>query len=246
MPSKPEAGVPARWELLRGQPGPPPALTELTAGPFDGWLEGVDLRYLDAGEEELVRRIYVAVRDERWGTVPGRVTDLRTARNDDGFRVSFEVTHEEGDLAFGWRGEIRGDGERIVYRLDGAARSAFSYRRIGLCVLHPPLAAGARYRARTPDGWLTGRLPELIAPQREQSGVLQPLFPSYRDLWIERTPGQWVRFVFEGDLFEMEDQRNWTDGSFKTYSTPLALGGPHRAEPGQAIRQQVTTELVSR
>jgi len=29
----------------------------------------------------------------------------------------------------------------------------------------------------------------------------------------------------------MEDQRNWTDASFKTYSTPLALGFPHRSGP---------------
>ena len=28
---------------------------------------------------------------------------------------------------------------------------------------------------------------------------------------------------FEGDLFEMEDQRNWTDASYKTYSTPLRI-----------------------
>ena len=48
-----------------------------------------------------------------------------------------------------------------------------------------------------------------------------------------------MRFDFEGDLFEMEDQRNWTDGSFKTYSTPLALLLAEGGEPGQAIRQRV-------
>jgi D-apionolactonase len=37
----------------------------------------------------------------------------------------------------------------------------------------------------------------------------------------------------------MEDQRNWTDASFKTYSTPLALGFPHRARAGQEIRQRI-------
>jgi D-apionolactonase len=40
-------------------------------------------------------------------------------------------------------------------------------------------------------------------------------------------------------LFEMEDQRNWTDASFKTYSTPITLGWPHRARAGQQIRQRV-------
>jgi hypothetical protein len=41
----------------------------------------------------------------------------------------------------------------------------------------------------------------------------------------------------------MEDQRNWTDGSFKTYSTPLILGYPHQARKGQTIRQRVVASF---
>ncbi len=50
---------------------------------------------------------------------------------------------------------------------------------------------------------------------------------------------------FEGDLFEMEDQRNWTDASFKTYSTPLRIPYPVEVTPGQEIRQAVTIEVFS-
>jgi D-apionolactonase len=46
--------------------------------------------------------------------------------------------------------------------------------------------------------------------------------------------------AFEGDLFEVEDQRNWTDASFKTYCTPIGLGYPHSIQQGQKIRQLVT------
>jgi hypothetical protein len=53
-----------------------------------------------------------------------------------------------------------------------------------------------------------------------------------------------VRFDFEGDLFEMEDQRNWTDNSFKTYCTPLALPWPKDARAGQEIRQAVTVSCM--
>ena len=35
-----------------------------------------------------------------------------------------------------------------------------------------------------------------------------------------------VTISFTGDLFEMEDQRNWTDASYKTYSTPLRIPYP--------------------
>lgn len=37
----------------------------------------------------------------------------------------------------------------------------------------------------------------------------------------------------------MEDQRNWTDASYKTYSTPLALPFPVLVAPGRVIAQSV-------
>jgi hypothetical protein len=41
----------------------------------------------------------------------------------------------------------------------------------------------------------------------------------------------------------MEDQRNWTDASFKTYCTPLSLGFPHQARKGVGITQSVTIRV---
>ena len=37
----------------------------------------------------------------------------------------------------------------------------------------------------------------------------------------------------EGDTFEMEDQRNWTDASYKTYVRPLALPWPYTLRAGE-------------
>ena len=58
-------------------------------------------------------------------------------------------------------------------------------------------------------------------------------------LEIGLTEGPAAIFEFQGDLFEMEDQRNWSDASFKAYSTPLALGIPRELKPGQALAQTV-------
>ena len=44
----------------------------------------------------------------------------------------------------------------------------------------------------------------------------------------------------EGDTFEMEDQRNWTDASYKTYVRPLALPWPYLIAKGETIDQKVT------
>jgi hypothetical protein len=48
---------------------------------------------------------------------------------------------------------------------------------------------------------------------------------------------------FEGDIFEMEDHRNWTDGNFKTYCTPLAKPWPVDVPQGTNIKQAVTLTI---
>ena len=45
---------------------------------------------------------------------------------------------------------------------------------------------------------------------------------------------------FGGELFEMEDQRNWTDASYKTYCTPLHLPYPVELAAGERVIQSVT------
>lgn len=49
---------------------------------------------------------------------------------------------------------------------------------------------------------------------------------------------------FEGDTFETEDQRNWTDDSFKTYCTPLSLPFPATVSKGEKVKQMVTLRLL--
>ena len=88
-------------------------------------------------------------------------------------------------------------------------------------------------------------LPELVAPQRFEKGVFVPLFPSVSQLEIELEAGPVVVFEFEGDLFETEDHRNWSDASFKTYCTPLALSFPHELKQGRALTQTVTVHAES-
>ncbi len=193
-----------------------------------------------------MRRIYVAIRDPNWNTIPGQMSDRQVERGADRFQVSFRAVHTAGPLEFEWRATISGarDGT-IRYAMDGAAHSAFRYCRIGFCVLHPIReCAGRPYRAQTPQGEVRGELPLSVGPQMIVNGFEAPLFPSFSNLTIALESGRELTFEFEGDLFEMEDQRNWTDGSFKTYCTPLALGYPHQAAEGQAFHQAVTIRAV--
>ncbi len=236
---------PSRFQIWYGRDEPPVEPRELRAGPLTALLDGIDLRYVRVGNVEALRRLFAAIRDAGWGTIPPRIGNLEVDAGSDSFRVSFDATHEAGQLRFRWRGQLAGHSDGSVEcSLDGFAESDFEYNRIGFCILHPRENAGRAYRARTPDGEISGTLPDLIGVQRFEHGKLWPLFPSYDLLEIELADGLWARFELDGDLFEMEDQRNWTDASFKTYSTPLTLGWPHRARAGQEIRQRVRLTIA--
>jgi D-apionolactonase len=235
---------PEALELLRrGSSVPRAPLRDLRAGSITAVLDGIDLRYIRVGRVEIARRIYVGVRDLEWGTLPPAVERLDIAEDGDGFRVSFLARHADASgIDFLWHGEVQATiANELTYTMDGRAQVPFEYNRIGLCVLHADdVTAGQRFEAKTETGVTRGRFPELVAAQQFIGGTFPGIFPPFTELRIELPGGGDAHFRFEGDVFEMEDQRNWTDASFKTYSTPGALGFPLRLNRDETRRQSVT------
>src|SRR5579875_1460058 len=98
--------MPTRYELWYGRDEPPRETRTLRAGPVSAQLDGGDLRYVRVGAVELVRRIYVAVRDLNWNTLPSALTDVQVDQRADGFTVRFACRNQEGDIDFSWEGTI--------------------------------------------------------------------------------------------------------------------------------------------
>ena len=213
---------------------------QLQAGPLEMVFEPGEafLRYVRFGSREVLRGVYAAVRDQNWGTVKPDVRNLRVEKGLDSFQVSFDVECKEGDIDFAWSGRLIGTADgTVIYEFDGLARSTFLRNRIGFCVLHPiEPCAGKPCTVRKADGTtISGRFPQWISPH-------QP-FKEMRGITHTVLPGIEAEVAFEGDLFEMEDQRNWTDASYKTYCTPLELPFPVEVAQGQRIRQSVTLTI---
>ncbi|MEO8463249.1 MAG: hypothetical protein ABI555_08555 [Chloroflexota bacterium] len=199
-------------------------------------FEAGALRWFKLGEIELIRGLYVAVRDDCWGTIAGSLGGVRLREAPDSFEIRYVSRHRQGQIDFTWQGHIAGDRDGTIrFSMDGMAGSTFQRNRIGICVLHPMDLAGSPMRVVTPEGIVDGVLPEGISPH-------QP-FPDIIELRWPVTDGIAAVTRFEGDVFEMEDQRNWTDASFKTFSTPLRLPYPVTVERNTPIRQSVTFEL---
>ena len=229
---------------MHGGPLPLPARQALRAGPLALVLEAGDLRSICLGSHEIVNRIYGAVRDAAWRTIPAMLSDLHVEADHETFAVRYLATHVDGDVDFAWQAEITGDADgTIVFGFAGEARAGFARNRIGLCVLHPLLESlGLPVTALHPDGSSTPvGFPVDIAVEQPVQG-----FTNLSGLRWTAAPGLDAELTFEGDLFETEDQRNWMDASFKTFGTPLAAPRPVFLPPGTRVEQRVTLRLRPR
>ncbi len=215
----------------------PPRRTFLRAGPLTLFREEADLCSILLGRNEVLRRIYGAVRDRNWGTARAVLSNLREEVHRDSFRISFDVDNTEGEVHFSWKGLMTGDPDGTVrFTFDGLARSTFLRNRIGICVLHPESCAGTRCMVTHTDGSATeSSFPVRISPHQPCLDV--------RAISHEVSAEVWAKIEFKGEVFETEDQRNWTDASYKTYSPPLALPFPVEIAPGTRVFQSVTLRL---
>jgi len=213
---------------------------ELRAGSLSMILEPTEgfLRHIRMGDQEILRGIYVAVRDRNWGTVPSIISNLNVEKSDSAFHLTFEAECSEREVRFFWNGSITGDRHgNITFIMEGHALSTFLSNRVGFCVLHPIRECAGRPCVVEKVNGVTERgiFPYYISAH-------QP-FTDMRAISHEVVPGLLAEVRFEGDVFEMEDQRNWTDASFKTYCTPLRLPFPVEITEGADIRQSVTLTL---
>jgi hypothetical protein len=229
----------SRSVLWLGSERPLEAAVSLRAGPLHLiFREGV-FRYIKLGELEILRAVYFAVRDENWNTVPGAVTNLDIRSNPDSFALSFDSTHRERDIDFRWKANVVGRQDAsIVWSIEGEAFTSFHKNRIGICVLHPIAeSAGQSCVIIHSDGTSEkSRFPKAVAPHQPFLDVRGMRFHVASNLDAD------VKFFGEG--FETEDQRNWTDASFKTYSTPLSRPYPVRIQKGSTIKQSVSLNLI--
>ncbi len=236
-----------RSVLYYGKDEPLPEGTHLRAGPLSMIFEAGDLRYIRFGDREILRRVYVAIRDHNWDTILPQLSNLQIEADDDAFRITYDVENKSADVDFCWRGTITGDADgTITFSMDGEVRSTFRRNRIGFCVLHPMDCAGVPCQIEKVDGTVEeSAFPIAIGPQYIIDGEIKPVAPfnNMRAVRYAVTSGIEAEVRFEGETFEMEDQRNWTDASYKTYGTPLSQPFPVEVAAGTEIAQRITLTL---
>ncbi|HLI59045.1 MAG TPA: hypothetical protein VKV21_05205 [Solirubrobacteraceae bacterium] len=236
--------MPNDWSLIYGRPAPPPRLPSLVAGELSANVAGGDAVGVAHRGRELLHIVGVRVRDAAWGTIPCRLEELQVERGARGTVARTRARYEGAGIACSCAIAIALSADSLEYEMDALAESAFEYARIGIVAIHPStLTAGRPFRAHGRRGSTEGLLPTLVGPQRVVEGETKPLFDAFEHLEIDVEPGLTLAFELQGDEFEMEDQRNWTDGSFKTYSTPVGTPLPQHVHSGARWHQRLRLEV---
>ncbi len=205
---------------------------------FSFILDNGKLRYFSSSEEELIRMIHIAVRDENWMTINPQISDLQIDTIKNKSFVFYSADFVSGNIDFTVRVKIEIQDDEMTFSFTGRANKTFLRNRIGICVLHPlNTCTNIICEVERPDGTgYSGNFPELISPH-------QPFTDIQAMHWS--TPGNsMLKLFFKGDVFETEDQRNWGDASFKTYSTPLEIPIPVLVEKATEINQSVELKFI--
>ena len=221
-----------------GTESPPVATQRLQAGLLSAELDAGNLRYIRYGGVEVMRAISYVVRDSIWGTYNPTVQNLTVQQDETQFQVSYHAICQDDQQEIHYDARITGHADgTLQFEASNDAKTDFWTRRVGFVVLHAlDGVAGCPVEVLHTDGSSEKSVfPELVEPW-------QPFF-DIRALTHEPVPGLRVACTMEGDTFEMEDHRNWTDASFKTYVRPLAAPAPFTIKAGERIDQSVSLKI---
>ena len=211
---------------------------ELKAGNLTCLYENGNLRGIRKEKTEILRMIYSAVRDEYWDTAHYTIENENIEQTEKNFRISYTAVYHYLSVVYQADILIEGrDDDTIAFTMNGKALSAFKRNRIGLCILHPVKECkGIPVTIKNAAG---------ENDQRSFSNTISPhqLFTGIRQMnWMTRHHIE-ASLLFEGDVFETEDQRNWMDESYKTYGTPLTLPMPVSIAAGERMQQRVILKI---
>jgi hypothetical protein len=205
------------------------------AGVFTvGYANGF-LRRVKYGDVEVIRMIYMALRDHNWNTFEHVIQHEEIEKFEKSFNIRYECFHEaNGSRIFKWNVLVTGNEEGVItFGIEGEALTDVLKNRAGLCILHPieGTAGGPCELIHTDGSCTEDSFPITISAENP-----------FKDLkafrW--RCDGNWYMLNYEGDAFETEDQRNWCDASYKTFCTPLEIPFPVLLKAGDRVQQKVT------
>ena len=213
-----------------------PETRTLRAGPLDVAIRGARIGPIRCNDVEVWHGIAFLFRDADWGTPEPIIERMDSTVSGSAFLLRCSGRFPASPV-IDFRIEIEGTSAgRIRFSAEAVPRSDLQANRLGLCLMHPISAAGSRVDIEHIDGRIShSTFPTLIPPW--------PPFMLIRAIRHAYAPDRWAQCKFAGDSFELEDQRNNSDASFKTYSRSNLMPRPYWLRAKVPVRQSVELQL---
>ena len=197
------------------------------------------LRYIRLGDVEVLARHRISrARRELGNLRADKSKTSASTRATTSSPVTYRGTCSDAKRTLVYDAKISGKSDgSLSFEVVAEPRTDVLTNRTGFIVLHPVEGvSGHAVKVRHVDGSEeTSTFPETIDPRCP--------FKDIRSLSHEIAPGVWATCTMEGDAFEMEDQRNWSDASYKTYVRPLTRPWPYTLPKGEKVTQSVTLTI---
>ncbi len=204
---------------------------QVRVGELTFLLEAESIRTIRWHGVEVVRGIAWPIRDRDWGTLFQENVDQTIKESPDGFQSSLTFTVADGALSCDLKIAASPAG-RLSAALSMTANCDFQTNRAGFTILHPIAGvAGSPLRLRHSDGGVEDtEFPKFVRPDQPAMDLVG---------MAHNVGGVSVDLAFSGEIFEMEDQRNWTDASYKTYCRPLEFPFTYTIAAGETVTQGI-------
>ena len=215
-----------------------PDTTRVTHGGFTLDLAREAIRNIRFEGVQIIDLLYTAIRPSDWSTLKSDeyAADLKISGND--YEITITESFTSALVATTKVILSVGNTFSVEYELKGLAE--YSVNRWGICFC---LDTADWMGASVLSSGNSYSLLRDISPQRIVDGVVQGLFPESHEMQFIAADQRYLKVASNGKVLEAEDQRNWTDNTYKIYSGSLKESRPFTSSPGSSWKQKVNFEV---
>ena len=215
-----------------------PDTTRVTHGGFTLDLAREAIRNIKYEGVQLIDLLYTAIRPSDWSTLKSDEydADVKVVGSDCVITIKESLA---GALVASTKVTLSaGNTFSVDYELNGLAE--YSVNRWGICFclntadwMGASVSASGNNYSLSPD----------ISPQLVVDGVIKGLFPASNEVKFIAADQRYISAVSSGRALEAEDQRNWTDNTYKIYSGSLSEPRPFITSAGSSWKQSIEFEV---
>ena len=215
-----------------------PDTTRVTHGGFTLDLAREAIRNIRYEGVQLIDLLYTAIRPSDWSTLKSDEYDADVKVVGSDCVITIKESLANALVATTKVILSASNNFSVAYELKGLAE--YSVNRWGICFC---LNTEEWMGATVTSAGNSYSLLQDISPQRVVDGVIQGLFPASHEVKLIAADQRYISAVSSGRVLEAEDQRNWTDNTYKIYSGSLSEPRPFITSAGSTWKQSVNFEV---